>query len=1290
MIDGRGFMGNSVRTLLLEDSPSDAELILHELRSSGFEPDWVRVETSSAFLQELKNNPDVILADYSLPQYDVLQALAAVHSSGLDIPLIVVTGAVDESRVVECLRHGASDYLVKDRLSRLGAAVTRALEYRDLQRKERLAQNQLSELSSIMQTVNELAPDAILVADASGIIQHANPQAEKMFGYERGELVGKPVEALVPVELRAQHAQMRSELTGANLVAPMLASDEIAGLRKDGASVPVEFRINARVTPASPAVMILRDVTQRKQAEARIRMQGDLLMQVSDAVYSTDLDGRVTTWNHGAELIYGWKAADAEGKSIREVAGCQNAQAFEQVLENLNGQPFWSGRLERCRKDGSPILVISSISRLTDDKGRTTGCVCVDHDVSDQARIMQISTRYQLLSDQARDIILFIRFSDGHILEANQSAIQAYGYPREEILALTMYDLYPADIWDKLRVQMDQANRGGVLFETVHKRKDGTTFPVEISAHGADLDGERVLFGLIRDISERKRTEETLRAVDEQITTILNSAPVAIVTIDNNGLVTTWTPSAEKMFGWKTAEVIGQRYPLIHADQTAEFDGHLARTLQGESSFYPDAQRVRRDGSMIDVAIRAAPLHDASTAVIGTLIMLEDISELKRSANALEKTNEQLKTLIDESPLAIVALDTDGRVETWNPRAEQIFERPADTAIGCLFADIVPQNPLVFQKSLQKTIHGSNGDVVDFKHKRKDGLLIDLSVHSAELHNAAGEVTGAIGIYEDVTDRRLRERGQEAIARVASALRTADRPTEMFPVILEQVETLLEVHAAAIGLYQPEADHFRVELARGAWADLTGQVAGPSSSLVWSALREGKPFSLDHADLVGDPLLDPSGSIQSILAVPLIARNDVIGAVWAGKNSPLQEQDLALLRAVADISANAIHRAQLYDQTGLAYQRLTILRTIDQAISASMDLRLVLDLLIDQITTQLHMDVAMIYLYSPGVQSLEFAIGRGFPGRGFLKRSFRMGESHIGMVALKREMEYIPDLSKAADDEFTRRMSGFNDHLVTFIAIPLIAKGQVKGVLEIFNRKRIEPDPDWLDFLRALGAQTAIAIDNAELFGQLQRSNTNLTLAYDATIEGWSRALDLRDEETEDHSQRVTNLTLKLATRFGVPLADQVHIRRGALLHDIGKVGVPDTILRKPGPLTTDEWTIMRKHPEYALDLLSPISYLQPAIAIPAFHHERWDGSGYPHKLKGEEIPFAARIFAVVDVWDALISNRCYRPAWKREKALEYIRAESGIQFDPRVVDAFVEIINQEQTTPGNTLERET
>lgn len=411
---------------------------------------------------------------------------------------------------------------------------------------------------------------------------------------------------------------------------------------------------------------------------------------------------------------------------------------------------------------------------------------------------------------------------------------------------------------------------------------------------------------------------------------------------------------------------------------------------------------------------------------------------------------------------------------------------------------------------------------------------------------------------------------------------------------------------------------------------------------------------------------------ESMLTVPLKKQDgSPIGVIQVlnGKR-PFTESDLQVLEVLCSQAGQAMINAHLYEDAQRRLDHLQALRSIDIAITASLDLHITLDVFVEQVVTQLKLDAVNVLLLNPHLLTLEYAAARGFRSEALRHTSLRLGEGLAGRAALERRVVSIRNLSDTPND-LVRSPHLRDEGFIAYFAVPLIAKGQVKGVLETFHRTRLEPDPEWLAYLETLAGQAAIAVDNAALFNDLQRSNTELHLAYDTTIEGWSCALDLRDKETEGHTLRVTELTVRLAKAMGIGDTELVHIRRGALLHDIGKMGIPDAILLKPGPLTDEEWVIMRKHPVYALDLLSRIPYLRPALDIPYYHHEKWDGSGYPCKLKGEQIPLAARIFAVADVWDALRSDRPYRAGWPEEKARVHIISEAGTHFDPKVIEVF-------------------
>jgi len=382
----------------------------------------------------------------------------------------------------------------------------------------------------------------------------------------------------------------------------------------------------------------------------------------------------------------------------------------------------------------------------------------------------------------------------------------------------------------------------------------------------------------------------------------------------------------------------------------------------------------------------------------------------------------------------------------------------------------------------------------------------------------------------------------------------------------------------------------------------------------------------------------------------------------------LADQDVrAYVLNFRDISdrVRAMERIQnLNEELKRRLDHVQSLRRIDMAITNSVDVRLVLDIFMDQLVQDLGVDAVAVLLYEPAGQVLRPSVGRGFTGELRQRLRLAIGDGPAGRAALEQRSIFLPEL-KGEPQKGAAVAESQQEEFASYMAVPMFAKGQLQGVIELYTKNRLEPNDEWLEFLETYADQGAIAIENAQLLRSLERSNVELQRAYDRTIAGWANALDLKDEDTAGHSKRVTVMS-----------ADElVHVQRGALLHDIGKMGIPDSILLKRGPLTEEEFEVMKRHPVYAYELLGPIEFLRPALDIPYAHHERWDGTGYPRGLKGEEIPLAARVFAIVDVYDALTSDRPYRRAWTREEALEHIRKGVGTHFDPRVAEAFFEMI---------------
>ena len=534
-------------------------------------------------------------------------------------------------------------------------------------------------------------------------------------------------------------------------------------------------------------------------------------------------------------------------------------------------------------------------------------------------------------------------------------------------------------------------------------------------------------------------------------------------------------------------------------------------------------------------------------------------------------------------------------------------------------------------------------------------------------------------LYNEI-QRRLKE--LETINRISMSLRVIYSVNEMLSVLLNETLELINTPHGSIWLYDQASKKLMQRIATGAESKLRQTSLRSDEGIVGHTFTTGKRYI--SPELRTDPLLhyeDQESMTPGLggVCIPIQSTAGPVGVLMIALEAGRQVvEELHLITILAEITGNAIHRAELYQQSQEQVQRLTTLRDIDSAIASSFDLRLTLNILMDQTRTHLALDAVDIALYHPDLQSLTYLTGGGFRTPTPTRPQLRIGEGLAGQVIIRQQTYQIADLQDAAEVEKEPliRREGF----VAYIGIPLIVKGQIKGVFEVFHRSPLSPTPDWMEFLHTLAGQAAIAIDNAQLFEDLQQSNQELIQAYDTTLEGWARALELRDRETEGHTRRVTDLTMRLARYMNINDRDYVNIRRGVLLHDIGKMGVPDKILKKTGSLTPTEWNEMRKHPLYAYNLLSPIAYLRGALDIPYCHHEHWDGSGYPRGLKGEQIPLSARIFSVVDIWDALLSNRPYRDAWPREKVIEYLKEISGTYLDPKIVEVFLRMIAEDES----------
>ncbi len=544
------------------------------------------------------------------------------------------------------------------------------------------------------------------------------------------------------------------------------------------------------------------------------------------------------------------------------------------------------------------------------------------------------------------------------------------------------------------------------------------------------------------------------------------------------------------------------------------------------------------------------------------------------------------------------------------------------------------------------------------------------------LANQAASAFENARLFEETHQRVLE---LETLNRISLVLRAVTKQNEMLAIVLDEALAILSTSHGSIELYNKTTDSLDQTIMRG-WL---AQVTAPhhiSEGIAGKVFVSGeryitREFASDRETREAARSQIPAN--WGGICLPICTTQQTLGVMIISMPSEheLSMDQIRLLVTLSEMMGSALQRMQLHEQTVRRLEQLHALRAIDQAIVSKLDMSLTLDILIDQALSQLGVDAAAVLLLPPGSNLLKLVVSRGF--HMLQLHSTRLSDS-FAVQAVMEHRVISADQFEVANKNPKFGKLWKEEGFACYWCVPLIVKGEVKGVMEVYFRKSFTPDPEWLEFLEALAGQAAITIDTSQLFDNLQRANMDLSLAYEATIEGWSRAMDLRDHETEGHTLRVTDLTVKLAHAMRISESQLIAIRRGALLHDIGKMGIPDAILLKEGNLTDEEWVVMRQHPNLARDMLLPIAYLNDALDIPYCHHEKWNGTGYPQGLKGDSIPLVARIFAIVDVWDALTNNRTYRKKWTKQKARQYIKEQSSIHFDPQVVDAFLKSIGKE------------
>ncbi len=836
----------------------------------------------------------------------------------------------------------------------------------------------------------------------------------------------------------------------------------------------------------------------------------------------------------------------------------------------------------------------------------------------------------------------------GYILRVNQAWLAELGYRQEEVVGHWFGDFLSPESKELFREKFTLVQSTGevcdVIFEMLHK--NGSYLQASFNVSYDSRDNPQQIHCVFRNITEQRAAEKALKESERryrEISEIISDFAYSIWVLPDGTFRKEWsTNSGFGLPGIDFNQMLDGgnlvKQGLVHPEDESLYLQRMDSFLRNEP-VVTEYRLISKEGNELWVRHYGKPIWDEKENRLARILgAVQNISEQKRIEKALRESEDRYRAIFEQSYTPMLLIDpADGQIVETNLAASKFYGYTQEALKRMNISEINMLDAGEVAAEQQRAVREERNYFL-FKHRLANGEIRHVEVYSGPIPLAGRNL-----LYSIIHDVTQRVQSQRENLRLATAIEQAKELVIM---------TDIEGNIIYVNPFFSEVTGYSREEALGQTPRImkSGLQTEAFYKRLWNTISSGRTWSgqfinrrkdgsLYHEEAIIFPVKDDHGRIISYASVKRDASEQI--------------------RAEQDIKRKV--------------RRLSALRNIDTAISASLDLKLILDILLEQTRRELGVDAADVLLYNATFQKLDLASWQGFKSALSPDISFRVGKTLPGTVAVSREPLFLPDLDQSPPVELLTPEIRQVEHFAAYCCVPVIAKGELKGVLEVYNRMPIDLTDEWVDFLETLGGQAAIAIDNAGLFERLQMANTELVLAYDTTLKGWAKALELRDQETKGHSDNVTEITLQMAKIYGIPSSEMIHIRRGALLHDIGKMGIPDSILLKPGPLTPEEWEVMRRHPVYAYELLSPISFLRPALEIPYCHHERWNGSGYPNGLCGEEIPLAARIFAIVDVWEALSSDRPYRKAWPPDKVKAYLREQAGIQFDPHLVDLFLE-----------------
>ena len=1099
-------MTEVLRVLMLEDRATDAELEQRELRHAGLEFESLVVSEEADFVRALSEfAPDLILADYGLPRFDGLSALGLALAARPDTPVILVSGTVGEERAIESLKLGATDYVLKQRLDRLGPVALRALREAEARRERHAAQTALAASERRFRALIENSADAITLIAPDGAVIYDSPAAPRLLGYEKDELVGQNALDYIHPDDQAATQQLLNRV----LAAP---NEPVPGLfrfrHKDGSWRWIEgVASNLLAEPSVRAIALnYRDITERVEAEAELRLQGAALDAAANAIVITDAAGAIAYVNPAFTALTGYAADEVLGHNPRLLnSGQQPAGFYQQMWAAISAGQVWHGELVNRRKDGSLYTEEQTITPVLDAQNRVTHFIAIKQDVTARkearARISYLATVLENVSDAIVSTDLEMR-----IVSWNAGAEAMSGYKREEVIGRLYASVLTAEFLegDETSALEQVAETGRWDGEMRATRKDGT--PVYVLAASAvlkDSAGEPTGFStVLHDITARKQAEAAMAASEAQLRALFAAMTDIVLVLDAEGRYLQIAPTNPELLIKPASEMLGRTVTeVLPAAEAAGTLGAIRQALE--------TRRLVHYEYSLPVG-GSVTWFDATVSDLGperVFFVARDITERKRAEAALRESEDKFRYIFDFSPIGKSITGLHGELLEVNRAFADMVGYSIAELHERAWAAITHPEDLALSQSAANSLLGGQGESSRFikRYLHKNGSIVWVDVNTALRRDFEGQPQYFISAISNITQRKQRERELEAIAATTRALRSAHTPTEMIPIVLEQVLALLGAPAAAMTFPDAETGELVVALGMGDMAGLTGQRMPPGKGISAQVMATGEPYITP--EIASDPYFYHTiwpGRHGPAACVPLVNRDTTLGVLLAAGAALFTAEDVRLLSAIADIAASAIQRAGLHQQTENQVRHLAALREIDNAIMNSTDLRTTLMVVLGHVTRELAVDAADLMLLRRGMNELEYAGGQGFRSKAVEQSRLRLGEGYAGTAALERQVVTVPDLA-AAGDKFRRSAVLAGEQFSCLYIVPLLAKGEVMGVLEVLHRAPLHPIRRLAGVPGGAGRTGGHRRGQSRMFSDLQRSNMDMLLAYDTTLEGWSR-----------------------------------------------------------------------------------------------------------------------------------------------------------------------------------------